>query len=811
MLRKRRQPPLAAVRSRSHQLIPKSLQKRYRGPRRKRLRRLLRVAITCVVFVMVWAWFGPVPSNIRNAARSNQLVFLDRNGKQLEQGAPRPSVRGGRGPSLASRAEKLVAATVIAEDERFFGHIGIDPIALGRAAIADVKARRIVQGGSTLTQQLVKVRMGGGSGLFAKGQQAVYAMRLERELSKDQILSAYLAEAPYGGRIVGAEAAAFRYFNVTVAELSWQEAAYLAALPQRPTRFNPMRDPKAAINRRNWILRRLRDRKTITAQQYQRAIKTPPGVRPSGTAVLAPHLIEYLKQQQGVSKPEVLLPKDAKSKTRFRTTIDSDLQRDIEGIARANRRELRGKNAANVAVVVLDNETGAVRAWEGSGDYFAFDTGGMINGPVIARQTGSTIKPLIYALGFDAGMSPGDLVEDTPLRMSSGSGAFVPLNYDRKFRGIISARTALGSSINVPAVRLLRKVGIAKLVEELQGHGISLDRPASEYGLSLALGAGEMSLLDVTRAYASFARGGRVLQAQFYEPAARQLEGERVVSETAAFLVTDVLADNDARAPSFGRNSVLKFPFPVAAKTGTSQNFRDNWVIGYTKDFTVGVWVGNFDRTALEGATGVSGAGPIFQSVMLAAKDRLTPNRDINQGPNGPGAALLGSVPSSLERRDFCMDVQCDSVTQDWARRGSSNGAPLRGASSSGTPSRGTPSSGASSSGAPSSEAAKPSPQADSLGVDVTPNSGSSRPQLAVGLRLVEPSINSVYVIDSTVPEATQRLPLLATGGRGNVRFTVDGKATERFWALVPGRHIACAIDDADPGKPSCNPFTVRG
>ncbi len=708
--------------------------------------------------VGVWVWFGPVPHRVLTPVSETTQVFTDRSGKPLDGLLPAQRItvsRVGfrRGPSLAARADQLAAATVAAEDQRFGSHPGVDAIAVGRAFVADVRALRVVQGGSTITQQLVKIRTNGERSAISKAMEAVYAVRIERRMSKDDILSAYLAEAPYGGKVTGAEAASARYFGVTASELTWAQAAYLAALPQRPTTFNPLRDRDAAIPRRDWILHRLREVGEITDRELAAALAEPITLDDSHAPPLARHYIDFLKTQD-----------DVKNVKTVRTTLDGKLQGDVEGITRRNRDELRSKDAANVAVVVIDNSTGAIRAWEGSGDYFARETGGMIDGPLVPRQTGSTIKPFIYALAFNRGMSPGDLLEDAPLRMSSGKGAFIPQNYDKKFRGTISSRVALGSSINIPAVKLLRDLGPATLEKELSAQSISLDRPIDEYGLSLALGTGEVSLLDLTRAYASFARGGRALDATFVEPASAQRGGAQVVDEASAFLVTDVLADNEARASAFGRNSVLRFPFPVAAKTGTSQDFHDNWVIGYTKDFTVGVWVGNFDRTPLKGATGVSGAGPIFQSVMIAAHDRLTPN--VGNATDGSGAALLGYVPKDLMRALFCGNPSCTLQHEDWVRRGKNDPA-----------------------------------------TNVSPAVES-----AVGLDLIEPSPDAVYVIDATRPRETQELALESSGAHGSVSYTVDGVASSGFWALAPGRHEACVTDVGSvPSAAVCHRFTVQG
>ncbi len=829
---------------------------------KKLLRRLLRWSLPVAVLFGIWVYFGALPNVVRSARIAETSGFADRFGTPLDSASSTSSVfsalegfkasqMGTRsGPTLAQRADRLAAATVMAEDERFFGHPGVDPISMGRALLADARALRVVQGGSTISQQLVKLRLGGagpeGSGLRDKGRQALYAIRLERQLSKDEILSAYLAEAPYGGRVIGAEIASRQYFGVSASQLSWAQAAYLAALPQRPTAFNPKRDRTRAITRQRWILDRLHTDKRIDTSTWRAARKASLAFAATADSdpSIAPHFIELLlgKTPAGATAtsrsmraqgPRAVLtsPKltPALNTARLiRTTIDASLQRDVVGIARHNREVLRKRKAANVSVLVIDNATGAIRAWEGSGDYFAASTGGAINGPVIPRQIGSTIKPFIYAQSFDMGTSPGDLVDDTPLRMSSASGVFAPQNYDHRFRGPLSARVALGSSINVPAVRVLRDVGVRSVGNELAAAGITLPAPAASYGLSLGLGATEISLLDLTYAYAAFAREGKSLRPVVLEPAVQQIGGTQVVSPESAFLVSDVLADNVARTPAFGRASVLKLPFPASVKTGTSQDFHDNWVIGYTRDFTVGVWVGNFDRTPLAGATGVSGAGPVFNAVMQAACQRLsgqcrsagvpvvtsvragalvgstyvtsegteTSTRVLPAGvqnerggavaelgelsttgtPNDgtlgermdsptPAEFMFGAAPPALVRAQFCSDTSCSRLVSDWDWRGRVRR------------------------------------------VDQTSNSPDGIAGKSVRIRFVEPSNGGKYLVDPARPLSTQRVPLRVVGTSEMIRFSVDGMAQNTAsWAMVDGSHRACANIGATQ---ICNEFTV--
>jgi penicillin-binding protein 1C len=318
------------------------------------------------------------------------------------------------------------------------------------------------------------------------------------------------------------------------------------------------------------------------------------------------------------------------------STLDLGLQQDVEGIIEHNRPSLQAHNATNVAVVVLDNRRGEWLAWEGSGRYADGDHGGTINGPAVPRQPGSALKPFTYALAFEEGRSPASVLPDIPSHFPTAQPGVVysPRNYDGQYRGPLLARRALAGSENVPAVALASDVGVPALLRFLNRAGFStFTRTPDYYGLGLTLGDAEVRLDELVAAYSSFARGGVWREPTALLPAyaggqpppARE---RRLVSERTAFWITDILSDADARAYIFGRGGDLEFPFPVAVKTGTSQAYHDNWTVGYTPDVTVGVWVGNFDRTPLRGSSGVTGAGPIFHAVMLAARARAAGGAD---------------------------------------------------------------------------------------------------------------------------------------------------------------------------------------
>src|SRR5207249_3830996 len=354
---------------------------------------------------------------------------------------------------------------------------------------------------------------------------------------------------------------------------------------------------------------------------------------------VAPHFVTRALAASGDERPR-----------RLETTLDAALQREINGIIRAERGGLDRHGAHNVAVVVLDNASGEWLAWEGSGDYADVRHGGAIDGVVTPRQPGSALKPFTYALAFEEGESPATVLPDVPSSFPTAQDGVVysPRNYDGQFRGPLLARRALAGSENVPAVALASRVGVPALLRFLRSAGFTtFDKTAAYYGLGVTLGDAEVRLDEIVPAYAAFARGGAGSYPTAVRGLGRALE-ERLVSARTAFWITDILSDDDARAYAFGRGGSLEFPFAVAAKTGTSQAYHDNWAIGYTRAVTVGVWVGNFDRTPLVGSSGVTGAGPIFHAIMLAAM------RHAGGSLPSSADAATAARPEATEKRRIC-------------------------------------------------------------------------------------------------------------------------------------------------------------
>lgn len=572
----------------------------------------------------LWVRCGPLPAGLLDPAAHTSAKIVDRAGRRLSE---RPSERGGRVRWLAPDRlpPHLVAATLAAEDRRFFSHPGVDPLALARAVAHDVAAGRIVEGGSTVTEQLVKQLSARRRTVPGKLSEMISALRLEHRLSKREILAMYLNVAPYGNQYVGAAAAARGYFATDPENLTVAQAAFLAGLPQRPSAFDPYRSFAAASRRQRRVLARMTAMGILPAAEAAAAERERLRVVREERDAIAPHFVLRVLEPWGDRPPR-----------RIETTLDAGLQEDVRGILDAQREGLRLHGAKHVAVAVLDNRTSEWLAWEGSGGYFGGEDGDTIDGVVSPRQPGSTLKPFTYALAFENGLTPADPLPDIPSHFPTAVPGvlYSPRNYDGVSRGPLRARAALAGSVNVPAVWALARVGVPDLLRLLRRVGFStLDKNSDYYGYGLTMGDAEVRLDELVAAYSIFANGGlfrapravrRVVlsDGRIREP--EESRAERLVSPRAAWWIADILADNRARSFIFGSGGQLDFPFPVAVKTGTSQSYRDNWTVGFTRDVTVGVWVGNFDRRELANSSGVTGAAPIFHAVMLAAEKRLT-------------------------------------------------------------------------------------------------------------------------------------------------------------------------------------------
>jgi penicillin-binding protein 1C len=530
-------------------------------------------------------------------------VLLDRHGEPIRHLTSEDFTRAAP-VKLSQIPPRLLDCTLAAEDKRFFSHHGIDIFATIRSATDFLQNRRVVSGASTITQQLAKISAPPAPrNLASKFREAMIARRLEMTWEKDRILEAYFARLDYGNlRISPTEAARF-YFQKPLDDLSLGEAALLAGLPQAPSRLNPIRHPERAKIRRLAVLERLERTGKYSATEIALAREEPLRLRPLRETSSAP----WLNRFPGVS-------------IHARSTLDLSLQEDIERIVREETAKLKESNLRHAAVVVIDNATGDILAMVSSADW-EDPRGGQLHGAMTPRSPGSTLKPFTYLLGFrHLGHLPCTVIADIPTPLRTAQGLHLPENYDRRYRGPVTIRHALACSLNVPALRELDALGgPEKLQGFLESLGVStLDGSATEYGLGLTLGNAPVRLLELTNAYAAIARLGMFLPTRLFMDHEIP-DGKKLIDPTACWLIADILSDKAARAPAFSTGSPLDLPFLCAVKTGTSSDFRDNWCVGFTPEFTVGVWAGNFENQPMKNISGVSGAGPIFHRTLVRA------------------------------------------------------------------------------------------------------------------------------------------------------------------------------------------------
>lgn len=559
--------------------------------------------------VVLWAVirFVPLPESLF-AGPAPSIGFVDRNNRPLRLVMPEDSPFRER-LTFAEIPLPLIHATLAAEDRRFWQHAGVDWTASLRAAWQLAANRRIISGGSTITQQLIKQAQPRPRTFRTKFIEAFQALRLEQVWDKQRILAEYLNRIDYGNYNMGCAAAAQFYFVKPLHDLSPAECALLAGLPQRPSRLNPHTHLDRARKRQQWILQRMNACGWLTDEEYSRAKAEPLSLARPRRTFEAPHFIELLLRQGQVRVHE---------DSRVRTTLDLDLNRFAEETLDAQLSHLAGKNVRNGSIVVLDNRTGHVLAMVGSQDYFASDAG-QVNGAWAVRSAGSALKPFTYLLAFEKGVTPASIVADVPTEFPTATGLFAPVNFNRHCYGPVRCRIALANSLNIAAVKVLELAGGPEALQhKMQDCGITtLVKRADHYGLGLTIGNGEVRLLELANAYACLARLGQFKPYSLLCSSGGTLArtSRQVADPAAAYLIADILSDNAARSMAFGAESSLRFDFPVACKTGTSSDFRDNWAFGYTPEFTVGVWVGNFDGSPMQNVSGVSGAAPILHSV----------------------------------------------------------------------------------------------------------------------------------------------------------------------------------------------------
>lgn len=568
-----------------------------------------------------------------------QTTYIyDRNGVQLAE-----LFEEGRRTwvGLNRVSSYLVDATIATEDDSFYSNFGIDPLRMAAAAWQNQQGGRIISGASTITMQLARNLFLGPEDRYdptmdRKLLEVGLAQELTSSYTKAEILEMYLNLLNYGNLAYGPEAAAQTYFNKSAAELDLPEATMLAGIPQSPGTLNPFHDFAAVKDRQQIVLDLMVRNGNLTQYEADWAYRQPLKLRTdiSPAPMMAPHFVQYI-----IASIDSRMGEGYTRRSGFNlfTTLDLRMQELAEKIIREQVTKLKPKHdLGNAALVALRAGTGEVLAFVGSADFYSEEIDGQVNMAMSPRQPGSTLKPILFATALsDNIISPASILWDVPVTYDLGANQYYrPLNYDLKFHGLVTARSALANSYNVPAVRLLAEVGINRMLESADAMGLHSLKRGTWYGLGLALGSNEVSLIDMVTGFHTIANGGRYLppevastildsQSQLIKPLP-PTQPVQAISSAAAFMITDILSDNNARSPMFGSNSLLKLSRPAAVKTGTTTDFRDNWTIGFTHQLVVGVWAGNADGTVMRAVTGVTGAAPIWHEFMEAVMaDRI--------------------------------------------------------------------------------------------------------------------------------------------------------------------------------------------
>ena len=586
---------------------------------------ILSIIISGAIYSYISIFRGlPAPSELTKKAPQVSTKIYDRNGNllyKIYKDENRTIV------PLSKIPPHVRLATLAAEDAEFYSHPGFSIRGIMRALLQDIQTGSL-QGGSTITQQLVKnVLLSPEKTLTRKIKEIILSIEVEFAYTKDQILEMYLNEVSYGGTAYGIEEAAQSYFGKDVKDLNLGEAAYLAGLTKSPTLYSPYgQNPKLGFERQKEVLDLMVINKFITKSQSEEALNQKLTFVPNKTEIKAPHFVMYVRSLLVNKYGEDMVEKGGLVVT---TSLDLQIQEASEQIVKGEVKKLVGLNVGNGAAMVVSPKTGEILAMVGSKDYFDINYDGQVNVATSLRQPGSSIKVVNYAYALSHGFSPASIIDDSPITyVTPGSSPYSPVNYDGKFKGKITLRDALAESRNIPAVRVLASYGVSSMVQEGRDLGITTWDNPDNFGLSLTLGGGAVKMIDMTKVYSTLANGGKrpdllpILSVKDYQ--GRVLEKNTpktnpALDERVAFLLTDILKDNVARAPEFGLNSylVIKDHPEVAVKTGTSNDLRDNWTIGYNQDFLTAVWVGNNDNSPMSRvASGVTGASPIWNQIM---------------------------------------------------------------------------------------------------------------------------------------------------------------------------------------------------
>jgi penicillin-binding protein 1C len=639
---------------------------------------LVIVLITICILVRSWL-FGnlPNPVDINTYSPQQSIRIVDRQGRLLYEVLPADNGRYIR-VKFSDIPQSLVQATLATEDVNFYHHPGVDIWGILRALWIDVKGGQVIAGGSTITQQLARNVLLDTSErnqktIRRKLRETYLAWRLSHLYSKNQILTMYLNQTYYGGMAYGVEAAAQTYFGKSVGELDLAQSALIAGLPQAPATYNPFTSPEEAKFRQEIVLILMLKAGFISEEDRRIALNEPLQYNEEPYPVKAPHFVMMVRNEidRLVTTNENLARSISEEGIIVHTTLNSDWQNIAEGAIRtqieklANNREGLDHNVNNAALLAIDPNTGEILALAGSADYFDQVHNGAINMVLVPRQPGSALKPFIYATAMDPSQpdpwTAASMLLDLRTSFVTHDGkAYTPKNYDGLEHGPVLLRDALASSLNIPAVITLEHIGIERFTTTLEQFGITTLESPHDLDLSVALGGGSVSLLELTSAYATFANTGNRLQTHAIENIETtggkllyqhpKFPKVRIMDERLAWLISSILSDKDARELGFGKNTILQLDRPAAVKTGTTTNFHDNWTVGYTPGLVVGVWVGNADNQPMRDVTGLTGAAPIWHQFMRQVSVEVPP-LDFTR-PSGlveiPVCNLSGKLPTQV-------------------------------------------------------------------------------------------------------------------------------------------------------------------
>jgi penicillin-binding protein 1C len=554
--------------------------------------KIIAIALICFCVLYGILRLTPYPELSTYQNQSYGFAIFDRYGRLLRVLPAADGVKR-EWTALDKIPVSVLRIFIRAEDRRFYFHPGVDPAAIIAASLRNLQMGRTVSGASTITMQLARLIKPGRYGLRGKLSEAYDALRLEVRLSKKQILELWINNIPFGSNIEGLTSVGRARFGRELAQLDDTRALLLAVIPRRPDLYDPARRPTAAVSAALALSRRSRLKLDEAALTYAAAEAAPDMLTDAKTPFYAPHFTNRINNRDGYLGP-------------VRTTLDLDLQQYAEKKLAFELALLENNRVSNGAILAIDNASGSVLIYVGSASWFDDASGGKIDGIRIKNQPGSCLKPFLYALGLERGFLPSDILPDIPT-VFGGSEAYSPANFNRRYNGPVRFRLALASSLNVPAVYLLEQLGVSTFEDWLVELGFeSIETIRGNSGVGLALGNAEVSLEDLTRAFAIFPRGGRTLSLRFTETPEVQPEVRQLMSPYSAWIITDILSDRASRFTGFGSAQTLTTEFPSMFKTGTTNQFQHIWALGATPRYTVGVWMGNFSGETVIGSTGSS-------------------------------------------------------------------------------------------------------------------------------------------------------------------------------------------------------------